>query len=51
MKKEKKWTTKNTHIRKFNRRTDIEPERWYDKLATWIVIAVAICTHYINCFK
>lgn len=40
--KNKKWTTKNTHIRKFNRRTDIEPERWYDKLATWIVIAVAI---------
>ena len=40
--KNKKWTTKNTHIKKENKSIDIKPEKWYDKLATWIVIACSI---------
>ncbi|MFR8837315.1 hypothetical protein [Bacteroides nordii] len=40
--KNKKCTTKNTHIKRFNKSREIEPEKWYDKLATWVVIAVAI---------
>jgi hypothetical protein len=43
MKKKKKWTTKNTHVKKKNAKgTYVEPEKWYDKLGTWIVIAVAV---------
>ena len=40
--KNKKCTTKNTHIKRFNKSREIEPEKWYDKLATWVVIACAI---------
>ncbi|GFZ39195.1 hypothetical protein [Bacteroides nordii] len=40
--KNKKCTTKNTHIKRFNKSREIEPEKWYDKLATWVVIVCAI---------
>lgn len=38
----KKWTTKNTHVKKNKKDAYVEPEKWYDKLGTWIVIAVAV---------
>lgn len=40
--KKKKWTTKNTHIKKNAKNDYTEPETWYDRLGTWIVIAIAI---------
>ena len=40
--KNKKCTTKNTHIKRFNKSREIEPEKWYEKLATWVVIVCAI---------
>ena len=40
--KKKKWTTKNTHVRKNAKDAYVGPEKWYDKLGTWIVIAVAV---------
>lgn len=40
--KKKKWTTKNTHIKKNAKNDYIEPEMWYDRLGTWIVIAIAL---------
>ena len=38
----KKWTTKNTHIKRFNKSSEIEPMKWYDKMTAWIIIACAI---------
>lgn len=40
--KKKKWTTKNTHLRKFNRVTDIEPVNLYVRIAAWVVIAFGL---------
>ena len=40
--KNKKWTTKNTHIKRFNKSSEIEPMKWYDKMTAWIIIACAI---------
>ncbi|WP_455585702.1 hypothetical protein [Bacteroides sp.] len=40
--KKKKWTTKNTHIKRENRSIDIKPEKWYIKWGEWIIIALAI---------
>lgn len=40
--KKKIWTTKNTHIKKNAKKDYVEPETWYDKLGTWIIIAIAI---------
>lgn len=40
--KRKKWTTKNTHMKKNMKDCYTESERWYDKLETWVVLAVAI---------
>ena len=40
--KNKKCTTKNTHIKKENKSIDIKPEKWYFKWGTWIIIALAI---------
>lgn len=38
----KKWTTRNTHVKKNEKDAYVEPEKWYDKLGTWIVIVVAV---------
>lgn len=40
--KKKIWTTKNTHIKRNAKKDYVEPETWYDKLETWIIIAIAI---------
>lgn len=40
--KNKKWTTKNTHVKRENKSSDIKPEKWYFKWGTWIIIALAI---------
>lgn len=40
--KKKKMTTKNTHVRKFNRRTDVEPISLCVRIAAWVVIAFGI---------
>lgn len=40
--KKKKWTTKNTHVKKNAKNDYTEHEAWYDRLGTWIVIAIAI---------
>ena len=40
--KKKKWTTKNTHIKKNANQDYVEPEKWYDKLGTWIAIAILV---------
>lgn len=40
--KKKIWTTKNTHIKRNAKKDYVEPETWYDKLGTWIIIAIAI---------
>ena len=40
--KKKKWTTKNTHIKRMNENEYINPEKWYDTLGTWIIIAAVI---------
>lgn len=40
--KKKKMTTKNTHVRKFNRRTDAEPISLCVRIAAWVVIAFGI---------
>ena len=40
--KKKKWTTKNTHIKKNANQDYVEPEKWYDKLGTWIAILVIL---------
>ena len=40
-KKKKKWTTKNTHIKRLNKSSNIELIKWYDKVAAWIIIACA----------
>ena len=37
-----KWTTKNTHIKRLNKSNNTELIKWYDKVATWIIIACAI---------
>lgn len=40
--KKKKMITKNTHVRKFNRRTDAEPISLCVRIAAWVVIAFGI---------
>lgn len=35
-------TTKNTHVRKINRRTDAEPISLCIRIAAWVVIAFGI---------
>ena len=40
--KKKKWITKNTHIKRMNENEYIKPEKWYDTLGTWIIIAAVI---------
>lgn len=41
-KRRKKWTTKNTHIKRYTKSDYREPEKWYVKLDDWIVLIAAI---------
>lgn len=47
-KRKKKWTTKNTHIRRYVKNENyVKPEKWYDKLASWIFLIAAIIFIFI----
>ena len=40
--KNKKWTTKNTHIKRFYKSSDIKPMSLYEKIVIWLAIACGI---------
>lgn len=49
--RKKKWTTKNTHVKRRSESRYIESEKWYDKVATWIIIAIAVLIIIIVAFN
>ena len=49
--KRKKWTTKNTHMKKNMKDCYTESERWYDKLETWGCACGGYCIDNTNRFK